>query len=284
MMTIPAQHKKVFLSLLVGLTLCFTLINSAPAAEIIKIGGTGTGLGTMKLLGEAFERLHPEVRVQIVPGLGRGGGITALQHGTLDLAISGTALSHDETASGLSAVEYARTPFVFVVHRNVIKTRLSANELEAIYNGATNNWPGGKRIRLVLRPESDTDTKIIATISSGMGQAMKSARSRKGNIIAVTDQESAEAVSSTPGALGTTTLTQVATEKLPLKILAFGGAVPNLTSVSTGSYRLFKSLYLVTTSHASPAVRQFAGFVHSQQGAAILAQSGNLVIAPPAAK
>lgn len=284
MMTTPSQINKVFLSLLAGLTLCFALINSALAAESIKIGGTGTGLGTMKLLGEAFERLHPDVKVQIVPGLGRGGGIAALQHGTLDMAVSAAALSHDETASGLSAVEYARTPFVFVVHRNVMKTRLSANELESIYSGATQNWPGGKRIRLVLRPENDTDTKIIAAISPGMGQAMKSARARKGNIIAVTDQESAEAVSGTPGALGTTTLTQVATEKLPLKILAFGGAVPNLTSVSTGNYRLFKSLYLVTTSHVSPAARQFADFVHSPQGAAILAQSGNLVIAVPAAK
>ncbi|MBI5483151.1 MAG: substrate-binding domain-containing protein [Deltaproteobacteria bacterium] len=283
-MSTPAQQKKVFFTLLVGLTLCFALINSAPAAEIIKIGGTGAGLGTMKLLGEAFERLHPEIRVQLVPGLGRGGGIAALQQGTLDVAVSGTALSNDEAASGLSAVEYARTPFVFVVHRNVIKTRLSANELEAIYNGVTNNWPGGKRIRLVLRPERDTDTKIIAAISPGMGLAMKSARARKGNIIAVTDQESAEAVSKTPGALGATTLTQIATEKLPLKILAFEGAVPNLTSVSTGSYRLFKSLYLVTTTHSSPAARLFADFIHSTQGTAILAQSGNLVIAPAEAK
>ncbi len=257
---------------------------SALAAEIVKIGGTGTGLGSMQLLGEAFEKTHPDVKILIVPGLGGAGGVMALLQGTLDIAVSSSTLNRDERVNGITAVEYARTPFVFVVHKNVEKSGITTQEIEDIYSGRVQKWPGGKHIRIVLRPETDTDTRIVSTLSPGMQQAMMSARNRKGKIIAATDGESAMAVAATPGAIGTSTLTQIATEKLPLKILAFDGVAPNLSSVSTGSYRLFKSLYLVTTSRTTPAARLFADFIHSPLGAKILSQSGNLVVAAPAAK
>lgn len=252
------------------------------AEETVRVGGTGAGLGTMKLLGEAFEKSHPDISVQIVPDLGGAGGVLALLQGNLDIAVSGTGLNRDERVSGIHAVEYARTPFVFVVHRSVKTNGLTSRELEAIYSGKMQNWPGGGRIRVVLRPETDSDSRIISSLTPGMGHAMKAARNRKGKIVAVTDRECAETVASTPGAIGASTLTQIATDKLPLKVLAFNGAVPNLTSVSTGSYRLFKPLFLVTTSRITPAARLFADYIRSPQGGRILAQSGNLVIDTPA--
>lgn len=270
--------------LLVAGLLVSVLGTSLQAAETIRIGGTGTGLGSMKLLGAEFEKMRSDVKVQIVPDLGGAGGVLALLQGAIDISVIGAALNNDQKVSGVTAVEYARTPFIFVAHKNVTKTGLTLNELENIYGGKTRNWSNGKRIRLVLRTENDTDSKLIRAISPGMEQAMKAARAGKGRIVAVTDRESIEAISNTPGAIGTSTLTQVATGKLPLKVLAFDGASPNLTSLSNGSYRLFKPLFLVTTSRTSPAARQFADFVRSPQGARILAQSGNLVIAPPSAK
>lgn len=257
---------------------------SALASEPINIGGTGTGLGTMKLLGEAFEKIHPGVKVQIIPDLGGAGGIVALLQGSLDIAISGSALNRDEKVSGIVAAEYARTPLVFVTHKNVRKIGLTAHELEKIYDGTVQKWPDGQTIRPVLRPEIETNTKIITAISPGMGQALKAAKARKEKIIAITDRENAEIVSTTPGSLGSSTLTQIATEKLPIKILSFEGVVPNLTSLSNGSYRLFKPLYLVTTSRISPEAKHFAEFVRSAHGSKILSQSGNLVIEVPAAK
>lgn len=267
-----------------GLLLFTALHTPVRAGEIIRIGGTGTGLGAMKLLGEAFEKIHPDVKVQIVPDLGGAGGVLALLQGAIELSVSGSAVNHDERVSGVSAVEYARTPFVFVVNKGVIKNGLTLGELENIYNGKIQKWPGGKPVRTVLRPIIDTDTRIISSISPGMAQALKAARARKGHIVAVTDRESIEAIASTPGAIGTSTLTQIATEKLPLKVLTFDGAVPNLTSLASGSYRLFKPLFLVTTSRTPPAARQFADFVRSPHGAIILTQSGNLVIEAPATK
>lgn len=270
---------RIVASILLAVALpLFACVSYSVAVESIKIGGTGTGLGTMKLLGEEFEKTHPGVKVQIIPNLGGGGGIISLLNGNLDIAISGSALNSDGRVSGMAAFEYARTPFVFVVHKNVVKSGVTIHELENIFSGAVNKWPGGKRIRVVLRPEADTDTRIVSAISPGMSKSLKVARTNKGRILAITDQESAETVAKTPGAIGTSTLTQIATEKRPLKVLAFDGTVPNLTSVSNGNYPLYKSLYLVTTSRASNAARQFADFVRSSQGAIILAQSGNLAI------
>lgn len=284
MMSCVQKNSAVILFITVILQLSLSFFTAAQAVELVKVGGTGAGLGAMKLLGSAFEKSHPDVKVQIVPDLGGAGGVLALLQGNLDVAISGSALNRDERISGITAVEYARTPFVFVVHKNVAKSALTVQELEQIYAGKIRTWPGGNLIRVVLRPENDTDSRIISSLSPSMGQTMKVARSLKGKIIALTDRESAEAVAATPGAIGTSTLTQIATEKLPLKVLAFDGAIPNLTSISTGSYRLYKPLYLVTTSRITPAARQFAEFVRSPAGDRILAQSGNLVIDEPATR
>lgn len=171
-----------------------------------------------------------------------------------------------------------------IAHKSVAKTGITLKEIEGIYGGKMKNWPGGKPIQLVLRPENDTDSKIISTISPAMGQALKTARVGKSRILAVSDRESIDAVSKIPGAIGTSTLTQVSTGKLPVKVLTFEGAAPNLTSLTNGSYRLFKPLYLVTTSRTPPAAWQFVDFIRSPQGARILAQSGNLVVEASPAK
>jgi phosphate transport system substrate-binding protein len=257
---------------------CFTLISYAQAAEVVKIGGAGAGLGTMKLLGGAFEKKHPDIKVQVFPSLGSSGGISALSKGALDIVTSVRSLTPEESLAGLVATEYARTPFVFVTHKNVGKDGVTARELEDIYLGKTKNWPDGLRIRLVLRPETDSDTRIVSSITRGMEQAVKVAASNKAKILAVTDQDCTETVSKSPGALGTATLTQILTEKNPLKLLAFEGVTPSLKSLSDGTYRLGKTLYLVSKSASRPAARKFAEFILSREGRGILSQSGNLTV------
>lgn len=261
------------------LFLAYIAFNShARAAEVVKIGGAGAGLGTMKLLGEAFEKKHPDIKVQVFPSLGSVGGIAALSKGALDIVTSVRPLSPEESLGGIVAIEYARTPFVFVTHKNVSKDGLTARELEDIYLGKTDNWPDGVRIRLVLRPEADSDTRFVRSITRGMEQAVKVAASSKAKIFAMTDQDCTEIVARSPGAIGTASLTQIVTEKKSLKVLAFDGVTPSIKSLSDGTYTLSKTLYLVTKSSSRPAARKFAEFIRSREGRGILAQSGNLAV------
>lgn len=260
--------------LLPVLILSGALSTAVQAEDVVRVGGAGFGLGAVKVLAEAFEKGHPGTVIKVLPSLGSSGGIKALLHGALDVAISGRPLKGEELKDGAVSVECARTPFVFVVHEKVSKRDITTRELEMIYNGRLLKWPDGSRIRPVLRPAADTDTMIIGSISKEMEQAVKAATARRDMIMEVTDQEAADAVAKIPGALGTSTTLQIKTEILPLKVLSFNGITPTPAALDAGRYQLAKSLYLVTAQKTPAAALQFIRFVRSAQGRAILARNG----------
>ncbi len=273
---IPCVRSGFITALLFTLVLSVALPASAPAEEVVRIGGAGSGLGVIKRLAGAFEKTHPGTKIMILPSLGSSGGIKALLHGALDVAISGRVLKAAESKDGAVAVECARTPFVFVVHKNVRKTDITTGELESIYKGQLQKWPDGTRIRLILRPAGDTDTMIVKSISKEMEQSVIASKTRPDMVIAVTDQEAADAVAQIPGALGGTTLAQTETEKHPVKVLSFNGIKPTLDSFAKGNYPLAKPLYLITAQNTPSTALLFINFVRSAQGRAIIAKSGAL--------
>jgi len=158
------------------------------------------------------------------------------------------------------------------------KRDITTGELEKIYSGLTTAWPDGARMRLVLRPKTESDTKIIESLSPAMEQAVASARSRDGMILAVTDQECADAVAKISGALGGSTLTQILAEKRKVNVLRFNGVKPSVAGIRDGSYPLVKTLYLVTTPRTPAAARPFIEFIRSRRGASVLTTYGNLAV------
>jgi len=252
------------------------------AEETLKIAGVGSALGSMQLLGAAFVKSHRDIKVVVVPGLGTSGGIKAVWKDAIGIGLAARPLTEEERGLGLVSTEYARSPFVFVVRQDVRISDLRTGDIARILRGEVPTWPSGERIRLVLRPEYDTDTHIVKRISPEMQEALERALSREGMSIAMTDQEAAEWVRRTPGAFGFSTLTQIISEGLPLKVLSYNGVVPSVRTLADGSYPLFKSASIVTKGEPSDTVRRFISFVRSEKGMAILEQSGNLVIGPEA--
>lgn len=247
------------------------------AGDLIRIGGSGGGQSTINVIAAAYEKTHPGTRVELFPSLGSSGGIKALLNGALDIAISGRPLKDAEKEKGASAIEYAKTPFVFISSPDVKTAGLNIRELEQIYAGQVQTWADGSNIRLVLRPAGESDTSLLKGISPSMEKGVLSALSREGMILAITDQESVDAVEKTPGSLGTSTLGQVVTEKRRVKVLSFNGVNPSVTAIADGSYHLHKSFYAVTTPKAAEAARQFVKFLFSKEAREILTDSGYLV-------
>lgn len=233
----------------------------ARAEGVVRIGGTGSALGTMKQLAESYEKTHPGIRIQILPSLGSTAGIKAALGGGINLALASRPLTQEEQHQGAVAVEYARSPFVFIANAKVTKKDVTIRELERMYGNPAAKWPDGSRIRLILRPEKDIDTQLLRGISPGMELAVKTALARPGMIIAITDQEATNAVVRTPGALGCSTLAEVISEKRHVNVLSLNGVKPGGTTGADKSYPLVKSLYLVTTPKATPEARRFAEFV-----------------------
>ena len=127
------------------------------SAETLTLGGTGTDLATMRILGEAFGKLSPPTRLEIQPSIGSSGGIKAVLAGALDIAISARPLKEAERTLGALEWAYAKTPLVLTTHKNIRQTELTRAEVIAIYDGTLKTWKDGATLRLVLRPQTETD-------------------------------------------------------------------------------------------------------------------------------
>ena len=253
-----------------------SILFAAEGTHTLTIGGTGCALGGIQEVAEAFQKKHPEIKIKTIPSLGSGGGIKAALAGSLDLAISARPLTDREKAEGALATEYARTPFVFVsaIGR---ENGITLQQAALIYTGELQAWPDHKLIRLIIRPEADTDTVLLKAMSAAMEKAVQKALSREGMLVAMTDQENADLLVKVKGAFGTAALSQIMAEKRPLRVLPLDGVKPSLASLAAGTYPYSKAFFAVAGPRSSPAVGRFIEFLFSPEGKAILTRTGHLV-------
>jgi len=247
-------------------------------AELIVVGGSGTDLGTFKLLGQAFSQKHPGIEVKVLPSMGSSGGIKALKHKKIDLALTSRPLKANEITDSINYRHYASTPLVFVVARASTQKDISTEQVLKFYTGDIKHWPDGSVIRPILRPSSDSDTKLIVNTLIECKKCFYKAYQRRGVPIALTDQESADMVTSVPGALGTSTLALIRSEKKSIKPLSLNGVIASAESLDNHLYPMFKDLYLVyNKQHKSKFLPDFLGFLSSEKARSILLNTGHLV-------
>lgn len=265
-----------------ALALVFGCLSGAGGAagppQRIRISGCGTDLGTFRLLGEAYRKVSPDAAVEVLPSLGSGGGIKAVLAGALDVGLSARPLTAEEAAGGATATPYARTPLVLAVGERTRATAISRNEVVGYYSGSARTWPDGTPVRLVMRPATDADTTILMSLSREVSAAVSGALSRDGMVIAATDQEAADALERSPGALGSTTLALIRAERRALRPLALDGVEPTPAALAGGRYPLFKTLYVVVGPRPSAAVREFLGYLRTPAARRVLEDTGHVTL------
>jgi phosphate transport system substrate-binding protein len=276
---LATRHIRKVVPVLAIASLAFT--PSPRADDPLRASGTGSALGAMRRLAEAFARASPGDGLEIVSSLGTSGAIKAVAHGALDVGFLGRDLEPQEKALGLVALPYARTPFVFVAGPRSGVSGITAADVVRIYRGEVPTWPGGERVRLILRPRGDSDNEILRAISPGMAAAVEAAFSREGMLMAATNQECDEMAARTPGALAPTSLTQIVAEREKLEPLAWDGVAPTLANLASGAYPLEKRLLVAFRAPPRPAVRRFLAFLGSARARKILEDAGNLPLPLP---
>ena len=244
-------------------------------AETLRIGGTGGALGGIARVAEAFREAHPEVEVTILAPIGSTGGIRAAIAGSLDIGISARPLSPEERDKGGQGTPYARTAFVFAVNQGVPISGITVPEAVDVFSGKKERWAGGTPVRLILRHLYDTDAIEIREMSPELFKAYEVAHRRKGMIVARTDKECADWIEKTSGAFGTTTLSQVISEKRRIKILSVAGVTPSVEAIRDGSYPYTKTFHLVTGPSYSTAAAKFKRFLRSPKAVNILVDAGH---------
>uniref|UniRef100_C6E0B9 Extracellular solute-binding protein, family 1 n=1 Tax=Geobacter sp. (strain M21) TaxID=443144 RepID=C6E0B9_GEOSM len=262
----------------IALTLCLAFLGgqAASAQEIVRISGTGAGCALMVPLIDAFEKENKGIKVHMEKSLGSTASIKATAKNALDLAISGRPLKPAESAEGLVQLNYGKTPFVLVSNARTRESNLSLKQVVGMYSGKIPKWPNGGFVRVVLRPDEDTDTKIIRAISPDMDMAVTAAQARKDMLLGITDNEAYEAVSKVPGTLAFMGLTLPLSQPGSVKVLRLDGALGSVATLAGGKYPYVKPLYLMTRKESSAATEKFVKFLYSKKGKSMAVRHGLL--------
>ena len=248
-------------------------------AKPLVIGGSGTDLGTFRLLAETFIQSNPSVEIKILPSMGSSGGVKALKHGMLDLVLTSRALKDKETSHELISVHYASTPLVFAVADTSKQHNINTDQVLKIYTGALKHWPDGSVVRPVLRPSTDSDTKIVLDSLIECKKCFYQAYQRRELPVAITDQESADMIGDIPGGLGTSTLALILSENKPIKALTLNNVAASAHNLKNKTYPMYKKLYLVYKRQpGNPNLSAFLSFLSTEPAQSIFLNTAHLVV------
>ncbi len=251
------------------------------ADEPVVISGTGSALPSMIKIGASFKKRYPAAKLRfITPPMGSGGSIKALAHHKLDLAFSARPPKEKElNMRKMEWFEYARTPFHFATRPDGAQPGdgFTLDEYAAIYRGELKRWPDGRTLRLISRPEKDSDTKVLRSMSKEMETAVNRSLRRKGRVIAITDYDSAEMIANTPSAIGTVTAALVKGKGLDLLPLAIDRLLPTVEALKKGDYPFYKTFHVVTGEDPDPATERFIRYLKSDEARTLLESDGHWV-------
>jgi phosphate transport system substrate-binding protein len=245
------------------------------STDRIRIGGTGSGLGGMALIANAFLKQNPTLHIEIMPALGSSGGIRALVDQRLDLALSNRMPNEQEISNQLVSTLYARTPFVVAVHRDLGISQISSTQLVRLYSESAATFPNGKRARPVMRSSDAADTAILKLFSAEISDAIDIASKRRGLLEATTDSECADLIEKTPGGFGPLSLGLIVSEQRPLTALTVDKFKPSVAALQSGQYPFYKRLFMIQAPKSNPAVNKLIAFILSNEGRSILLNSGH---------
>jgi phosphate transport system substrate-binding protein len=258
---------------------CLSAAAALPPAQpaVLRLNGSGACLELLEAILGPYRQAHPEVRIDLGRPLGSNGALKALLAGDLDLVAVARSPSPAETAQGAQALEYGRTPLALVTSRVAGPAGLTTDQLAAILAGEVKAWPDGQRVRVVLRPEHDTDTQLLKGLGPAVASALLAAHRRPGMMVGATDSDANEQVAGTEGALGTSARCATLVRQERLRPLALNGVEPTTEALAQGTYPLAKRILLVTTPATPAAGRDFLRFATSAQGRALAGKAGVLV-------
>jgi len=266
---------RLCLSAGVVLAACLTVFPARAEQGTLRIGGTGAALALMSHLGAGFSAQDAGLSVEVLPSLGSSGSIRALAGGAIDIAVSARALKPEEAAQGLEAIPLLQTPFVLVSSHTVAQA-IASDRLAGLYSDPAPRWADGTPLRIILRPESDSDSAMLESSFPGMKGALAQARGRVEVPVAETDQDNIRLAGEIAGSLTAATLVQVVSEFASVTVLPVDGIAPTVESMQAGRYPYSKQLILVRRAGAGAAVDRFVEFLASPTGARLIREAGSL--------
>ena len=259
---------------------------TSPPISNIQNKGSDTIVNLALAWAEAYQLIHPEVRLSVTGG-GTGTGMAALINGTVDIANASRQIKPEEMteaqAKGINPVEHiiARDAIAVIVNPNNPVSQLTLQQISDIYSGKISNWQevGGENrpiVRLSRETNSGTHVYFLETVLRLGDKTNKTLFSTDTLLLASSEGIISE-VRLNPNAIGYDGLGYVPKDLKKIAIARQPGdpyVLPSIATVNDNSYPISRDLYMYTAGQPKGAVAAYLEWIVSPDAQSIVAKLG----------
>lgn len=227
------------------------------------ITGSSTVAPLVTEIAKRFEKLHPDVRIDVQTG-GSGKGIADARTGQADIGMASRGLKEGE--EGVSAHQIAADGVCLIVHESNPIEELSAEQVEAIYTDQINNWNDANGPDLPINVVHKADGR--ATLEVFLEHFKLENPQVKPDVIVGDNEHGIKSVSGSPGAIGYVSIGTAeanAQSGFEIKLLPLAGVAATSENVASGEFPMSRPLNLVTRGTPNPLATAFIEFVQSEK-------------------
>ena len=259
---------------------------SASDRSYIENKGSDTIVNLALAWAEAYQDLHPNIRVSVTGG-GSGTGISALINGTTDVANASRQIKPEEIeaiqASGTDPIEYkiARDAIAIIVHRDNPIDSLTLQQISDIYSGNINNWNelGGEKrpiVRLSRETNSGTHVYFLEKVLRLGDKSNQTLFSQDTLLLPSSEVISAE-IRDNPNSIGYDGLGYVTED---MKVIAVAEdsdkkpVLPSIETVNNNTYPISRNLYMYTAGEPPIFIKKYLDWIQSPEAHSIVIELG----------
>ncbi|MBN2153069.1 MAG: phosphate ABC transporter substrate-binding protein [Candidatus Lokiarchaeota archaeon] len=266
-----------------GIGIGFVAFNkpAGPQIQTISISGSTTVLPIATAAAEEYMAGHPNLDIQISGG-GSSTGVAQAGQNVSDIGMSSREVKSSElvTYPNLHIYRICADGIAIIVNNGTagIPATLSLLQLRGIYNGSYTNWNqvGGSQSVTIAPMGRDTASGTRATFDE---LVMGTTPTYSVSVQQLASNGLVQAnVISTTGAIGYVGLGYADPEIVT--VMPVDSVLPSTTTVLDGTYKISRSLYLLTGGTASGIVLDFINYIVSPSGQAIVEAQHFVPIGP----
>jgi phosphate transport system substrate-binding protein len=280
------------------LTACGSEISSeegsAPSSQTyIENKGSDTIVNLALAWAEAYQGLHPEIRISVTGG-GSGTGIASLINNTVDLANASRQIKSEEIgnaeANGVEPLEHiiARDAIAVIVNPNNPVDELTLEQVSAIYSGEISNWSevGGDDlpiVRLSRETNSGTHVYFLEEVLR-LGDKDNLTLFATNTLLLPSSEGIILEVGQNPNAIGYDGLGYITDDVKVIGIARSYGEdyiYPSVETVNSGEYAIARNLYMYTNGEPTGALAEYLAWILSEDAQEIVKNLGFVPVGQP---